>query len=210
MSLRVLTWVFHDSDADGSDRLVLLSIADEADDSGYCYPGVNRLAAKSHVHRATVMRCLGSLEAAGELVVNRPKVHARGRHNQYVVAMGRNPLGIAAQLKWPTPRLSDDLAEQWSQAATKGAELSVAQRSQIDAETVAPMRPDPTTPRPARRASTSNDPYESRAAADHVRAERNARRARGEACPDCGDTGLVLDDDTNVARPCPRAHAQGA
>lgn len=32
--------------------------------------------------------------------------------------------------------------------------------------------------------------------------ERNRRREAGQACPDCDDTGVVLDD-TNTARPCP-------
>lgn len=32
--------------------------------------------------------------------------------------------------------------------------------------------------------------------------DRNARRARGDACPTCDDVGLVLDDQ-DVASPCP-------
>lgn len=88
MSNRVLDWVFQESPATGNDRLVLIAIADEANDDGRnAYPGIDRIATKSRVPKRTVLRCLERLEEAGALIVNRPEVRGRGHFNTYVVLM---------------------------------------------------------------------------------------------------------------------------
>lgn len=91
MSLKCQSWVYEHSEATGNDRLVLLAIADEADDDGTnAYPGIDRIAHKARVNKRTTMRCIERLEEAGELLVERPDVRGRGRYNTYVVLMGRN------------------------------------------------------------------------------------------------------------------------
>jgi hypothetical protein len=96
MSIRVLTWVMHESPSTGNDRLVLLAIADEANDTGgNAFPGIDRIAHKARVSRSTALRCIERLEAAGELAVTRPEQYGRGRVNRYVVLMGRpNDKGV--------------------------------------------------------------------------------------------------------------------
>lgn len=102
MSLACMVWVLYHSAAEGNDRLVLLSIADEADDDGRnAFPGVERIADKARVHPSTAMRAVARLEATGELLVRRPDRNGRGRHNRYVVCMGRDPAALAAELGWP-------------------------------------------------------------------------------------------------------------
>lgn len=89
MSTRVLAWVFHDVDAvRGHDRLVLLALADEADDyGGNCHPSLRRLAHKARVAVGTASEAVRRLESSGHLVVERPERTGRGRHNRYRVVV---------------------------------------------------------------------------------------------------------------------------
>lgn len=124
-----MTWVMFESPATGNDRLVLLMVADEADDDGAnAFPGIDRIALKARVSRATAIRSIGRLEAAGELLVKRPETHGRGRHNRYVVVLGRDPLELAARHGWPAPNLDPAVAAEWSQNDT----LVVPADSDID------------------------------------------------------------------------------
>lgn len=78
MSVQALGWVFDHSLATGSDRLVLLSIANHAgqspvDGAWEAWPGVQTMAREAGVSRTkTVRDALGRLEAAGavERIVN--------------------------------------------------------------------------------------------------------------------------------------------
>ncbi len=83
MSIKVMTEVWDSSSAKGSARLVLLSLADHANDEGYCYPSIARLARKSVLSERNVQLVLGELEARGELV--RLLGTGRGHVNQYWV-----------------------------------------------------------------------------------------------------------------------------
>ena len=67
MSVRVITWVWDHSMSEGTDRLVLLALADSADDNGSCWPSVLTLARKTRVSERTVRRSIRTLEALGEL-----------------------------------------------------------------------------------------------------------------------------------------------
>lgn len=68
MSVRVMTWVFDHSRAEGSDRLVLLAIADRAnDEGGDAWPSLAWIAQKANLSERTVRRCLRSLEENGEI-----------------------------------------------------------------------------------------------------------------------------------------------
>lgn len=88
MSTKVVTAVFERSEARGNDRLVLLAIADEADDDGTnAYPSIDRIAKKVRLPKRTVMRCLVRLEEIAELVVHRPETNGRGHFNRYEVAL---------------------------------------------------------------------------------------------------------------------------
>lgn len=71
MSIAVMTNVWEHSPSTGNELVVLLALADSADDEGKCWPGVQRLAAKARVHRATVFRLLGCLRDSGEIIVER-------------------------------------------------------------------------------------------------------------------------------------------
>lgn len=88
MSVGCMIEVFRNSKSSGNDRLVLLAIADEADDEGRnAFPSVRRLAAKANCHTETVTESLKRLEALGELEVTRPERQGRGRFNRYKVLL---------------------------------------------------------------------------------------------------------------------------
>lgn len=88
MSVRVSNAVWDHSKATGNDLIVLLKIADEADDNGTnAYPGLDNIATKSKIPKRSVMRCIDRLESMGELVVTRPAQPGRGRFNTYQVVL---------------------------------------------------------------------------------------------------------------------------
>ncbi|SLN77280.1 helix-turn-helix domain-containing protein [Oceanibacterium hippocampi] len=67
MSLRAISYVFDHSLAEGKARLVLLALADYADENWIAYPSVKRLAAKTRISERGIFRFLGDLQKAGEL-----------------------------------------------------------------------------------------------------------------------------------------------
>lgn len=90
MSIKCSQFVWDHSEASGNDRLVMLAIADEADDEGRnAFPSIRRIARKVRCHTETVSECIKRLEDAGELEVNRPERQGRGRFNRYRVLMER-------------------------------------------------------------------------------------------------------------------------
>jgi hypothetical protein len=60
--------VWESSSAKGGARLVLLALADHANDEGYCHPSVARLALKSALTERNVQLILRNLERRGELI----------------------------------------------------------------------------------------------------------------------------------------------
>lgn len=136
MSNRVLNWVFEESPATGNDRLVLIAIADEADDDGTnAFPSVDRIARKARVPKRTTLRCLQRLEEAGELVVTRPEKRGRGHFNTYAVVMNGATLT-------PEERARNGATEGEKRRATaRGATQSVP-----DPQTPGSKDPDPHTP----------------------------------------------------------------
>jgi len=52
---------------DHTDKLVLLALADNANDAGECYPSLTNIAQFWQIHRATVVRSIHALESAGHV-----------------------------------------------------------------------------------------------------------------------------------------------
>lgn len=73
MSVYPVAWVWKHSQASGNDLLVLLAIADCANDEGEnAYPKIDTVAAKTKLSRRTVQRAIQSLLELGELGVEEP------------------------------------------------------------------------------------------------------------------------------------------
>lgn len=60
-------------------KLILLSLADQADDSGYCWPSFQHTANRTGLTRRTVIRAIAELEQRG--VLQRIPRSSGGRHN---------------------------------------------------------------------------------------------------------------------------------
>jgi hypothetical protein len=96
MSVRVMSWVWEHSRAEGTDRLVLLAIADSAtDDGGNAWPSTATLAKKAGVDPRTVQRAVRRLIADGELTM-RPNAGKNGV-NVYRVTMTPRQSATPAQ-----------------------------------------------------------------------------------------------------------------
>lgn len=85
MSIGVMSWVWKDSKATGTDKFVLLAIADNAwDDGSNAWPSVGTISRKTGLSSRTVQRCIQNLHDIGELqTMDRP-----GHSNLYRVVMG--------------------------------------------------------------------------------------------------------------------------
>lgn len=85
MSIKVMTEVWEHSQQEGGALLVLLALADHANDQGYCWPSVPTLAKKARLSERHVRRILSDLQETGEL-----EIEARtGRSNYYRVVTPR-------------------------------------------------------------------------------------------------------------------------
>lgn len=67
MSAEATNWVWKHSEASGSDRLVLLALADFCNEKAECYASYGTLVKKTRLAEKTVYRALKSLQSAGEV-----------------------------------------------------------------------------------------------------------------------------------------------
>lgn len=77
------------ADCEPTELLVLLAIADNADDDGYAFPGLAYLAAKSRLARSTVQLRIASLVERGYLTVEES---GGGRHSNRYRVVNLTPL----------------------------------------------------------------------------------------------------------------------
>jgi hypothetical protein len=83
MSNSVLTWVWNNSPTTGSERLILLAIADQANDDGEAFPSQGSIAKRARLHPDTVEDGLRRMISRGEL----EREQRPGRSNVYRVVM---------------------------------------------------------------------------------------------------------------------------
>lgn len=89
MSIRTMDRVWKNSIQSGGKLLLLLAIADFANDDGMAYPGIDTLAEKTRQSRRTVQRQLSELEDESELAIE-PGT-GRSNTNTYWVLAGMDP-----------------------------------------------------------------------------------------------------------------------
>jgi hypothetical protein len=70
VSIKAMQWVFEHSRATGSARVLMLAIADRANDDGVCWPDKANLAKKVNVTERTIIKLVQQCEELGELSVS--------------------------------------------------------------------------------------------------------------------------------------------
>lgn len=90
MSIRVMTWVWEHAEVAGTDLLLLLAIADAADDQGRnAWPSVADLARKTRLDERTVQRRLKRLHSRGDIAI---EYGGGRRRNRYAVLRFPEPV----------------------------------------------------------------------------------------------------------------------
>ena len=93
MSIKVMSWVWDNGPKDPTERLMLLALADWADDSGSCYPSMVGIAEKTAVTERGARGIVRRLEASGWITIKTGG--GRGGKNVYRILMvkpgTRNP-----------------------------------------------------------------------------------------------------------------------
>ncbi|PNB73793.1 helix-turn-helix domain-containing protein [Pseudomonas sp. GW456-E7] len=91
MSIRAMNWAWGQPLSPTS-KLILMALADAADDEGLCWPGIKTLAAKCSVSGRTVQRTVKTFVAQGLLLVEeRRRPDGRQTSNSYLLALQRYP-----------------------------------------------------------------------------------------------------------------------
>ena len=93
MSNEALTWAFR-QELPMTEKFVLVSLADYADDEHSCYPSYAKTAKRVGCSRRTVMRAVEVLQQGGFLrVVPRGRANGSMSSNRFVLSVGTNPGG---------------------------------------------------------------------------------------------------------------------
>jgi DNA-binding transcriptional regulator YhcF (GntR family) len=71
MSIKIMTWIWENSKEEGTNLLMLLAIADHANDDGVCWPSIARLAQRARVEERQAKYIIKKLEANGAIEVQR-------------------------------------------------------------------------------------------------------------------------------------------
>ena len=91
MSVRSTNCAWSLEEVMGSEALVLLALADQANDEGFCWPSQQKLAPKARQSVSTLRRSLRSLEKMGLLTtIKRSSTRGR-RSNLYLLHIGARP-----------------------------------------------------------------------------------------------------------------------
>jgi hypothetical protein len=101
MSIAVSSWVWNNSPTKGSEKLVLLALADFANDAGRCWPSISTIAKRCGLDRRYVISILHQLEEGGHIQVER-----RGRQsNLYTLGgvVNRTPPAQEQEVRQASP-----------------------------------------------------------------------------------------------------------
>lgn len=206
-----MSWLWDNSAARGTDLLVLLALADFADDDGTnAWPSIETLAKKCRQDRRTVQRTLVKLEDAGLVKVARNA--GPGGVNRYVVAMPKPAVEAAPE---PSTGGGDlpGVADRRGGVETTGGGGTHAARTVLEPSSTPPtprqrgarLHPALTTTQRLRRLRYPQaDPTAVvRAVRQGHPADRGQRLDHGplQGVPPQGMEGRVMTDDTPDSRP---------
>jgi hypothetical protein len=94
MSIKIMNAVWQFSNQKGTSLLLMIAIADNANDGGEAWPGIEYLAHKIRMSERQTQRLVRDLEKTDELIVERGG--GRGNAHRYFILTGRPPEEISA------------------------------------------------------------------------------------------------------------------
>jgi DNA-binding Lrp family transcriptional regulator len=114
VSVAVMTLVFRESASTLASRLVLLALADAAQDDGVTWVGQTVIAEMAKITEPSVRRCLRDLEASGEIEVRKAQ-RGKRRINVYRVTLDgvRDPDYDRFPFEVEPFSTADDIARSW-------------------------------------------------------------------------------------------------
>lgn len=127
MSVKMMTEIWDNSPQTGTNLLMLLAIADHANDDGMCWPAVERLAQKCRVKERQAQYIIRALEASGELSVEIGTGRGHPSHYHLKGALQRQEKG-ALECTLPIKRVHSG-AQRVHSGAQKGAVASAPEPS---------------------------------------------------------------------------------
>lgn len=163
MSVAATNWVWTQSAAEGADLLVLLALADFADEDGNCFGSWGKLSEKTRLSRCTIARSVKRLQKSSELVMVE-KGHRKlagdgaeatiwripGVSAEIGIRMRpvseRDPSGIRMRPKWyqnETPTIRN-IKERNKGADAPAPAISSPSLPSENTESFAPQKPKPT------------------------------------------------------------------
>lgn len=108
MSVEALSWAFQQDVTPAAKKLVLLALANRADENGCCYPGYKKLAAQCTLSRASVITHIKALEADGLLVkTSQQRDNGTDTSNRYRLTLGGGSKSYTLGSKSRTGRVQD-------------------------------------------------------------------------------------------------------
>lgn len=206
MSVRVMAWVWEHSKSVGSDRLVLLAIADCANDAGRdAYPAMSTIARKANVDKRTAQRSVRALVELGELAVHE-NAGPHGTHRYRLLmdagrqsATGGNPPPRQDATPGESPRVADDHSGISSLKGRQAATRTVLEPSSTP-------QPPASGGRQRKRAHCPRHVRHNSNCTECVRLEERAQRQASWPawCGECDENTRKLADE--LLSRCPNCH----
>ena len=158
MSIQWMNRVWQSAPVQGNLLLLLLKLADNANEDGVCFPGRSYLARSCRVSERTIPRLVQYLEVAGQIAVRRQV--GRSNRNRYYLLIGRadteksrilafcgySPEGIAQILQpghpspytVPDPSPDDDTCSPSTQVMLLAADVQTVSQCHVAWKILAP------------------------------------------------------------------------
>ena len=104
MSVKALTWAF-EQPISATEKVVLLALADHANEHGLCWPSVSTLMKRANVGERTVQRAIQSLEEGGFITrERRSRENGSDTSNLYRLMFERTSTETCGNVRKPTER----------------------------------------------------------------------------------------------------------
>jgi len=97
MSFNAMAWASKQKTGNPTRKLILLMLANNANDEGYCWPSISTIARDCEIKKDAVIRNIRALEEAGLLKVVRRKKDGVNLPNHYQLMVGVREGGVVAQ-----------------------------------------------------------------------------------------------------------------